>query len=627
MNRFPLWKNLLVVVVVAGGLLFTLPNLFPEDPALQVASRDGAALTDSQVRDIERALEASEVPYVSTVVRDGRMTIRFESGDEQSSAADELRSVLNPERQEYVVALVLEPRLPGWIRALGMQPMSLGLDLRGGVHFLFEVDMDAAVDQVLRRYQETLSLELREQRIPRRVRVEGQEVVVTLNSDEDRDRAERLVRGLDDPLQVRRGTDGDRPALYLTLTEEQVEERQDFAIQQNTITLRNRVDELGVAEPVVARQGANRIVVQLPGVQDPRQAEVVLGATATLEWRLVDTENDPREAAERGRAPINTELYYDRDGQPVLLNRDIIATGDQLTDASSGFSEGRPAVFVSLDSQGARRMLRTTQQNLGRPMGVLYLEERRNLVEENGQLVEQSETIREVISVATIQGVFSSRFQITGLSTTEARDLALLLRAGALAAPIFKVEERTIGPSLGQDNIDRGMNAVIIGFCLVVLFMLAYYRVFGLVANFALFANLVMIVALLSLLQAALTLPGIAGIVLTVGMAVDANVLIFERIREELRNGNSPQAAIASGYDKAFSSIADANITTLIAAVVLFTFGTGPIRGFAVTLSLGIVTSMFTALIGTRALVNLIYGGRRVKRLSIGGSMIRAAAG
>lgn len=625
MNKFPLWKNLLVLGVLALGILFALPNLFPEDPAVQIAARDDSALDASELARVREILADESLDFRSTALRDGRISVRFDSVDDQLRAADTLRAILNPRSQDYVVALVLAPRLPTWVRTLGLQPMSLGLDLRGGVHFLFEVDMDAAIDQVLRRYQEGISVMLRDERIPRRVRVDGEQVVVTVNSEDDAQRAEALLRRMDDPLQIRRGVDGQRPALYLTLSEDQVQERRDFAIQQNTITLRNRVNELGVAEPLVARQGADRIVVQLPGVQDPRQAEVVLGATATLEFRLVDTENDPIEAARRGRAPINTELYFERNGAPVLLSRDIIVTGDQLTNASSGFSEGRPAVFVNLDSQGARRMLQTTQANLGRPMAVLFIEERRNLVEQNGELVEVSETIREVISVATIQGVFSSRFQITGLATTEARDLALLLRAGALAAPIFKVEERTIGPSLGQDNIDRGMQAVVIGFALVVIFMIAYYRVFGLVANLALLTNLVLVVALLSLLQASLTLPGIAGIVLTVGMAVDANVLIFERIREELRNGNSPQAAIAAGYDKAFSSIADANITTLIAAVVLFTFGTGPIKGFAVTLSLGIITSMFTAIIGTRAVINLIYGGRRVQRLSIGGSMVHAA--
>jgi preprotein translocase subunit SecD len=381
--------------------------------------------------------------------------------------------------------------------------------------------------------------------------------------------------------------------------------------------LRNRVNELGVAEPVVQRQGLDRILVQLPGVQDPAQAERVLGATATLEFRLVCDGESAMEAERRGRAPLGCELYYDRNGGPVLLKRRTIVSGDQLIDATSGFSQGQPAVFVRLDNKGSRSMLDTTKNNLKKPMAVVFVEQKRDLIERGGEMVEVRREEKEVINIATIQGVFSSNFQITGLDVVEARDLSLLLRAGALAAPIFKVEERTIGPSLGQDNIDKGMRAITIGLALVIIFMVVYYRVFGVTAALALLTNLVLVVALLSMLQASLTLPGIAGIVLTVGMAVDANVLIFERIREELRNGNSPQASISAGYEKALSTIADANLTTLIAAIVLFAFGTGPIKGFAVTLSLGIITSMFTAIIGTRCLVNLWYGNRVLEKLSI----------
>jgi preprotein translocase subunit SecD len=440
---------------------------------------------------------------------------------------------------------------------------------------------------------------------------------VVLTSEADREAAADIIFETNPELNVTRREAGGDYELVYWMTEELIQQRQDFAIEQNTVTLRNRVNELGVAEPVVQRQGADRIVVQLPGIQDPAQAERVLGATATLEFRLVDEANNAFEAAERGRAPIGSSLYRDRYGQPVLLQRDVIATGDQLTDASAGFNEGQPAVFVNLDARGARRMGETTRANLQKRMAVVFIEQKRDLVERDGETREVTRTEERVISVATIQGVFSNRFMITGLDPLEARDLALLLRAGSLAAPIYKVEERTIGPSLGQQNIERGLQAVVIGFLAVVVFMALYYRVFGLIANLALLANLVLVVALLSMLQASLTLPGIAGIVLTVGMAVDANVLIFERIREELRNGNSPQAAIHAGYEKAFSSIADANITTLIAAVVLFTFGTGPIRGFAVTLSLGIITSMFTAIVGTRAVVNALYGGRRIQSLPI----------
>jgi len=408
-------------------------------------------------------------------------------------------------------------------------------------------------------------------------------------------------------------------SLVVTMTPDQIRERQNFAIEQNTVTLRNRVNELGVAEPVVQRQGLNRIVVQLPGVQDPSQAERVLGATATLEFRLVCEGEDAFDAQARGRAPLGCELFLERAGTPVLLRRATIVTGDQLVDARQGFDQqtSSPAVFVRLDSRGADSMLMTTKENLNKPMAVVFVEQRRETVEQNGEFVEVTRVDKQVISIATIRGVFSSNFQITGLDLVEARDLSLLLRAGALAAPIYKVEERTIGPSLGQDNIDKGLRAILIGFGLVVLFMAIYYRGFGVIADLALLTNLVFIVALLSMLQASLTLPGIAGIVLTVGMAVDANVLIFERIREEIRNGNSPQASINAGYEKAFSTIADANITTLIAAIVLFAFGTGPVKGFAVTLSLGILTSMFTSIIGTRAIVNLAFGRRKLERLPV----------
>jgi preprotein translocase subunit SecD len=429
---------------------------------------------------------------------------------------------------------------------------------------------------------------------------------------------EELIEREDPNLSIVRDESGETPALVVSMTEDQIKQRQDFAIDQNIITLRNRVNEVGVAEPVVQRQGADRIVVQLPGVQDPTRAKKILGATATLEFRLVDQDGNAYEAERTGRIPFNSKLFKERDGTPILLNRDVIVTGDQLVDASSGFSEGSPSVNVSLDAKGARNMLETTKRNLDKPMAVVFIEKKREFQQRDGEEIEVDVTEEEVISVATIRGVFSSRFQITGLTSPESRDLALLLRAGSLAAPIYIVEERTIGPSLGQDNIDKGFLAVKVGFLVVVVFMAFYYRVFGLVADFALLMNLVLIVALLSLLQASLTLPGIAGIVLTVGMAVDANVLIFERIREELSVGNSPQASIHSGYEKAFSSIADANVTTLIAALVLFTFGTGPIKGFAVTLSLGIITSLFTAILGTRAIINLIYGGRRVERLAIG---------
>ncbi|MDP6436584.1 MAG: protein translocase subunit SecD [Gammaproteobacteria bacterium] len=614
MNQNPAWRNLLVVAVIAGGLLLALPNLFGKAPSIQVSRDDGSALIDATSTQVQSLLEAAQVSFQDVYLEDGRLLVRFADNAAQASASQVLRDGLG---RAYVVALTLAPDTPEWVRVLGLQPMSLGLDLRGGVHFLFEVDMDAAITQRLEVIANDLNRRLREARVRRNVRVVGDEVRVRVGDPADLTKAEELVAELEDGLDVRRTGSGDTEQLVLRLTDSQVRDRQNFAIEQNTVTLRNRVNALGVAEPVVQRQGLSRIVVQLPGVQDPSQAERILDATATLEFRLVCEGQNAFEAQRRGRAPLGCELFSDREGQPVLLKRAAIVTGDQLTDASQGFADGSPAVFVTLDSRGADEMLRTTRENVGKPMAVLFVEQHREVIERDGEQVPVTRTEREVINVATIQGVFSSRFQITGLDVVEARDLSLLLRAGALAAPVYKVEERTIGPSLGQDNIDSGFIAIQIGMVCVILFMAVYYRVFGIVADLALLANLVLIVAILSMLQASLTLPGIAGIVLTVGMAVDANVLIFERIREELRNGNSPQASIHSGYEKALSTIADANVTTLIAAIVLFAFGTGPIKGFAITLSVGIATSMFTSIIGTRTVINLIYGGRRIERLPI----------
>ena len=615
LDHYPAWKNFTVLAVILIGLIVALPNVFGDDPAIQVSRERGEPLGETTLKQVEGVIEEAGIAFESAYLDEGRLMVRFPDEEEQLKALDRVREELG---DGYVAALTLAPRTPAFLRALGLQPMSLGLDLRGGVHFLYEVDMEAAIRQNLERLEQDFRSLMREDRIRyESVAVRDDTVRVVLRDAADLDAAEALVNEADDQLVVDRRTEDGKPVLVASLSEEQIRQRQDFAIQQNTVTLRNRVNELGVAEPVVQRQGVDRIVVQLPGVQDPAQAERVLGATATLEFRLVDENNDPFEADRRGRAPLGAKLYYERNGNPVLLKREVIATGDQLTDASSGFSEGQPAVFVDLDAKGARKMGETTRQNLNKRMAVVFIEQKRETVERGGETTEVTRVEEEVISVATIRGVFSNSFMITGLDNLEARDLALLLRAGALAAPIYKVEERTIGPSLGKDNIQKGFTAVAIGFLAVVIFMALYYKVFGVVADMALLTNLVLVIALLSMLQASLTLPGIAGIVLTVGMAVDANVLIFERIREEIRLGNSPQASIQAGYQKAFSSIADANITTLIAAVVLFTFGTGPIRGFAVTLSLGIITSMFTAIIGTRAVINLIYGGRRVERLAI----------
>jgi len=618
MNRYPLWKNLLILGVILVGILFALPNLFSQDPSIEVTAVRGAEMTDAGVDAIKAALENAGVQYRAIEKREGGgLLIRFATSGDQLRGQEAIGETLS---DRYNSALTLSPDLPGFLRALGIQPMLLGLDLRGGIHVLIDVDMDAAVDQALERYTGDIRTLLRKQKLRYlTVTRDRGRVKVKFRDARTRDQAEAVISGEFRELVLEVGGDGSAFFLYgsLTFTDELAVKR--FALEQNITTLRNRVNALGVAEPIIQRQGERRILVQLPGARDPGRLKEILGATATLEYRLVDTRHSVQDAVD-GRVPITSKLYQDRDRQPVLLLRRVIVTGDQITDAAAGFDQrsGQPAVFVSLDGQGARRMRKVTTENVGKPMAVVFIENRTLTRLVDGKPVKRKVRTEEVISVANILEPFGRRFQTTGLdNSNEAHNLALLLRAGALAAPIEIVEERTIGPSLGQDNIDQGMMSVVIGFILVVLFMASYYRIFGLVADLVLLVNLILIVAVLSLLQATLTLPGIAGIVLTVGMAVDANVLIFERIREEIRNGSSPQASIHAGYEKALSTIVDANITTLIAAVVLFSFGTGPIKGFAVTLFIGIVTSMFTAILGSRALINLIYGGRRVGKLAI----------
>ncbi|MBT8143935.1 MAG: protein translocase subunit SecD [Gammaproteobacteria bacterium] len=614
MNRYPQWLNLLVLTIVLLSLFFALPNVFGDDPAIEITLDDGTAVSEELAERVQGALTTDGIEVIGAYVDDTKAIVRLASDEQQLRAKPLVEQNLG---RGYIVALTRAPSMPEFLRNLGLKTMNLGLDLRGGVHFLYEVDMDAAIDRVMTNYEREFKSGLRKAKIRYRdVRADDGQVTVILRDIADRDAARREIGEITTDVELNDTTINGNPAIVVTLTDTELRDRQDFAIEQNLTTLRNRVNELGVSEPIVQRQGLSRIVVQLPGIQDPGRAGEVLKATSTLEFRLVDPTNNPLEAERTGRAPPGSRLYRSRDGQPVLLKRDVIVTGDQITDASAGFSEGQPAVFVSLGPRGASRMLETTKNNLERPMAVVFMEQSRELVPGSDDEYEVV-TTEEVISQANIKGVFSSSFQITGLTSIEARDLSLLLRAGALAAPVFLVEERTIGPSLGKENIAKGKLAVSIGFLLVVVFMFVYYRMFGLFANLALFVNLATIIALLSLLGAALTLPGIAGIVLTVGMAVDANVLIFERIREELRNGNTPQAAISAGYEKAFSSIADANLTTLIAAIVLWALGTGPIKGFATVLILGIMTSMFTAIIGTRAVVNLLYGNKRIERLAI----------
>ncbi len=615
-NRFPLWKNLLILMVFVVGIIYALPNLFGDDPSVQVSVTRTTKLDADQQKVIENTLKDAGLP-VKAIESDGdRMLLRFNNTEQQMQAADLLRTEMG---DDYIVALNLAPATPAWLRSLGAEPMYLGLDLRGGVHFLLEVDMNAAVKQADERYTADIRSALRAAKVRYlSVDAEAGNIAVKLKDAATKDAALQVLRNDFRNLDVVQ-SEQDPNVLLATISEAEKKEIKKFALAQNMTTLRNRVNELGVAEPVIQQQGENRIVVQLPGVQDTARAKEILGATATLEFRLVDTEHDVTKAV-KGHAPVGSRLYYERNGQPILLKRRIIVTGDQIVDASSGLDQnnGSAAVFVTLNGVGAKKMGKTTQKNIGKPMAVVFIEHKTETRMVDGKEVRQKQKVEEVINVATIRDTFSKRFQITGLDNTqEARNLALLLRAGALAAPVDIVEERTVGPSLGRDNIDKGLISVIVGFVLVLVFMAFYYKVFGMVANIALAANLVIIVAILSMIQATLTLPGIAGIVLTVGMAVDANVLIFERIREEIRNGNTPQSSIYTGYEKAFSTIFDANITTLLVALVLFGFGSGPVKGFAVTLSIGILTSLFTAILGTRMIINWFYGNRRVSKLSI----------
>jgi len=603
-NKYPAWLNTLVVVILLLGILFALPNIYGSAPAVQLANTADVAVSEAQLDNYVRTLEADGITPERYFLDDERAVIRFNDQEDQQRAADRLRARYG---QDTNVALTLAPRVPDWVREMGLSPMSLGLDLRGGVYVLLEVDMDTAIGNRMRGYEQSFDDALRDEGIRHRVDLNNDIITIRLTSPEDLEQARRMVARSDPNLAVADGTDG--KSLLVRMTEIQIKERQDFAIEQNMTTLRNRVDQLGVAEPLVQRQGVDRIVVQLPGVQDPNELEKILTATATLEFRLVD---------QTGQMPGSRSYPGRGNEQSQILRREVVASGDEIVDAGFTYTQdGQPAVSITLDSAGGERMLANTLENVGKPMSTLFIEWRQKDVMRNGVLESRRVKTEEIVNTATIRGVFKNQFQITGITPIEGRDLAILLRAGALAAPVYKVDERTIGPSLGQDNIDRGFRAIQIGFLAVIVFMALYYKWFGMIANVALLSNLVFIVAVLSLAGASLTLPGIAGIVLTVGMAVDANVLIFERIREELRDGASPQAAINSGYEKALSSIADANITTLIAAVVLLALGTGPIKGFAITLMIGILTSMFTAIVGTRSIVNLVFGGRKMSSLPV----------
>ncbi|MEZ8129770.1 protein translocase subunit SecD [Enterovibrio norvegicus] len=615
LNRYPLWKYIMVALVIFVGALYALPNIYGEDPAVQITGARGASVDISTLDTVKATLEKDKLPFNSIALENGTVLVRFSDTDNQIAGRDALSESLD---EGLIVALNLAPATPSWLEAIGANPMKLGLDLRGGVHFLMEVDMDAAMEKLLTQQEETFRTELREAKIRYRgLRVGSDDnVEVMFRNEADMDAAEAELETLHPDMVFT--TDSSRFAVSGKFTEERLLEIRNYAVSQNITILRNRVNELGVAEPLVQRQGASRIVVELPGVQDTARAKEILGATATLEFREVDDSADLAAAA-AGRVPPGSEIKTDRDGRPVVLKKRVILGGSSITDASSSADEyNRPQVNISLDSDGGSKMAAFSKNNVGKLMATVFAEYKDSgKRDENGKIILSKH--EEVINQATIQTALGRNFRITGIdSQSEAQNLALLLRAGALIAPISIVEERTIGPSMGQQNIDMGIKACIWGLVAVMIFTLIYYRKFGIFANCALFANIVLIIGIMSMIPGAtMTLPGIAGIVLTVGMAIDANVLIFERIREELAEGRNPQQAIHQGYANAFSTIADANITTLITAIILFSVGTGAVKGFAVTLSIGILTSMFTAIIGTRALVNLVYGGKRIDKLSI----------
>ena len=624
MLEFPRWKYVLVTLVIVTGLLFALPNLFGEDPALQVERKSRAPMDDFARQSIEDLLHKQNVVIKRDYIDGGRLILAFNDVASQLKARDTVDATLADVDRS---ALANASRAPSWMRKIGLKAMPLGLDLRGGLYLLYQVDLQGAVGQLLESYEQSFRRALIEAKLPfsdiTTIGTSGGGVAnglrVALAAGADSDAVIEALKKVDPTLKFTSSNDAAGAAVDMLLTPAQIKAREDYALEQNRTTLTNRVNELGVSEPIVQRQGLDRILVQLPGVQNSAEVKDLLGKVATLELRLADTQDNPMQAQQGGHAPLGTKLYKREDGSPILLNREVIVTGDELTSATSTTSTEGPAVSIKLDARGADSMLRTTRLNVGKPMAVVYIEKSRRQVEVNGQKVDRDTSSEKVINVATIRGVFGPQFQVTGLTSGEARDLSLMLRSGSLAAPIEVVQERAIGPSLGQDNIDKGVRALEIGMLAVFVFMALYYHVFGLVADVVLLANVILLTALLSMLHAVLSLPGIAGIILTVGIAVDANVLIYERIREELRNGVSPQAAVRAGFDKAFSAIADSNVTALIAGLALWVIGTGAIRSFAIVLTLGIATSMFSSLLGSRALITLIYGGRRkVARLSIG---------
>ena len=615
MNHYAPWKNTLVVFFLFITSLYALPNIYGSDLAIQITGTGDYVVEENDLEGINNSLVENAIDFKSLELINSNILIRFSDSKSQLSSKALLKDTLS---RNYVVALNLAPSIPQWLSGLGGKAMSLGLDLRGGVHFLLEVDMEAVISTSIDRYYNELRTLLRKDKLYKKIRKEDNLLVASFKTEEQKDKAKKLIKNDLSDLMIVEGSESELE-VSLEMSSNAQKAAKSSALKQNITTLRNRVNELGVAEPIIQQQGSERIVVQLPGVQDTARAKEILGAVATVEFRLVDEKNDVQTAIQSGKIPSGSKLYKFKDGRPLLLKTTVIVTGENIVDATSGVDQNnQPKVIIVLDNAGGRTMLETTKEFIGYRMGVVFIENQVETIIENGKTVKKRSKTQDIINAATIQGTFSNRFEITGLdSSREASNLALLLRAGSLSAPIEIIEERTIGPSLGADNIQKGLISVLVGFALVLVFMAWRYRVFGLVANVALTLNLITIVSILSMLQATLTLPGIAGIVLTVGMAVDANVLIFERIKEELRSTKNIQKAISAGYEKALLTIADANITTLIASLVLFSFGTGAIKGFAVTLSIGIITSMFTAIIVSRAMINLIYGGKKIEELSI----------
>jgi len=615
MNHYAGWKNALIVFFLFISTLYALPNLYGSDLAIQITGTGDYDVQERDLKSINETLSENNIDYKSATIENNNVLVRFSDSKSQLTSKALLKDSLS---RNYVVALNLAPSIPQWLSSVGGKAMSLGLDLRGGVHFLLEVDMQAVTSMAVDRYYNELRATLRKDKLYKKIRKEDDNLVVSFKTKELKNEAKKLIKkDLPDLIIAESGEQ--ELELILEISSSAQTAAKAGALQQNITTLRNRVNELGVAEPIIQQQGAERIVVQLPGVQDTARAKEILGAVATIEFRMVDEKNDVQTAVQSGKTPTGSKLYKFKDGRPLLLKTNVITTGENINDASSSMDKNnQPSVSIVLDSSGGRSMLETTKEFLGYRMAVVFIENKVETVIEDGVAVKKRSKTQDIINAATIQGTFSNRFQITGLdSSREATNLALLLRAGSLSAPVEIIEERTIGPSLGADNIQKGLISVLVGFALVLIFMGWRYRVFGLVANLALTINLITIVSILSIIQATLTLPGIAGIVLTVGMAVDANVLIFERIKEELKATKNIQKAISAGYEKALLTIADANITTLIASIVLFSFGTGAIKGFAVTLSIGIITSMFTAIIVSRAIINIIYGGKKIEELAI----------